>query len=43
MWEAMHHIGFELLGEARFLRYHSTAGSLDGKSLGFLLGLHGLL
>jgi hypothetical protein len=43
MWEAMQHIGIELLGDVRFLRYHSTAGSLDGKSLGFLLGLHGLL
>jgi len=42
MWEALYHVGIEFLGDARFLRYRSTAGSLDGKSLGFLLGLHAL-
>jgi hypothetical protein len=42
MWEAMPHIGIELTGNARFLRYHWENGSLDGKSLGFMLGLHAM-
>jgi hypothetical protein len=43
MWEAMHHIGIELKGDAKFIRYHWADGSLDGNSFGFLLGVYGLI